>query len=238
MATPHNRAEKGDFAKVVLMPGDPLRAKFISDHYLADARLVTDVRGMLGYTGFYQGVRVSVMGSGMGQPSLSIYAYELFTAYDVDVIVRVGSAGAYDARLPIRSVVNVAEAYSESSLARVAYGFPEDIMAATPAVHEGLAKAARALHKTVTSCRIHSADAFYRPVDNARVVVGEGKDCLAVEMESFALFAAARATGKSAGCLLTISDSFVSNEVTTPAEREKTFTDMMEIALTYAHDHA
>ena len=234
MATPHNSANKGDFAKVVLMPGDPLRAKFIAETYLKDVKMVTSVRNMYGFTGTYKGVPVSVMGSGMGQPSLSIYAYELYTFYDVDTIIRIGSAGAYVKELPVRSVVDVKEAYSESSLAKVAYGFTEDVMAATPEVYQGLEDTAKEIGKKVVGCRIHSADAFYRPVDSALEVVGHGKNCWAVEMESFALFAAARQTGKKAGCLLTISDSFVSDEITSAEERQKTFTDMMEIALEYA----
>ena len=177
MATPHISAEKGDFAKTVLMPGDPLRAKFIADTFLKDVRQVTGVRGMLGFTGTYEGRPISVMGSGMGMPSIGIYSYELFKFYDVDNIIRIGSAGSYTADAKLFDTVLAAGAVSESNYARVQSG------------------------------------------------------CLCVEMESFALFANAEVLGKNAACLLTISDSFVSPEITTAEQRQKSFTDMMKIAL-------
>ena len=126
MSTPHNRAENGDFAKTVLMPGDPLRAKFIAETFLEDPRLVTDVRGMYGYTGTYQGRPISVMGSGMGMPSIGIYSYELFKFYDVDNIIRIGSAGSYTEKAKLFDVVLSTGAVSESNYARVQSGFEGD----------------------------------------------------------------------------------------------------------------
>ena len=127
MSTPHNRAEKGDFAKTVLMPGDPLRAKFIAETYLEDVRLVTDVRGMLGYTGSYQGRPISVMGSGMGMPSIGIYSYELYSQYGVENIIRIGSAGSYTDKAKLFDVVLATGAYSESNYAVTQSGDTDDI---------------------------------------------------------------------------------------------------------------
>ena len=234
MSTPHNSAEKGQIAKTVLMPGDPLRAKFIAETYLENAVEFNRVRGMLGFTGTHRGKPVSVMGSGMGMPSIGIYSYELFTEFDVEYIVRIGSAGAYSDTLNLFDVLLVTEAYSESTFARTQNGFEESRLAADGTLCGMLRKsAARQGLPLVEGC-VHSCDVFYHkenPDDPYWKKVMREQSCLAVEMESFALFHNAKETGKKAACLLTISDLLWGGHVTTTAEREKGFTRMMEIAL-------
>ncbi len=231
MSTPHNGAEKGQIAKTVLMPGDPLRAKFIAETFLENAELVTSVRNVLGYTGTYKGKPVSVMASGMGMPSIGIYSYELFKFYDVDAIIRIGSAGAYTADLKLYDVVLASAAYSESSFARVQNGETADTLYPSEDLNDRLRAAAKALDIPLHEGVIHSSDVFYHEGTDYLSVVRDEKHCVAVEMESFALFHNARVLGKKAACLLTISDSFVTPEITTAEERQKSFTNMMKIAL-------
>ena len=215
MSTPHNRANPGDFAKTVLMPGDPLRAKFIAETFLENPRLVTDVRGMLGYTGTYQGHPVSVMGSGMGMPSIGIYSYELYSQYGVENIIRIGSAGSYTEKAKS--------------------GDTDDIQKPSEELNNALRASAKKQGIPLIEGTIHSSDVFYREDSGARPtyweVLRDEKGCLAVEMESFALFHNAKVLGKHAACILTISDSFVSPEITTAEERQTSFTAMMKVAL-------
>lgn len=234
MATPHISAAPGAFAPTVLMPGDPLRAKFVADTFLDSPVQINQVRGMLGYTGSYRGKPVSVMGSGMGMPSIGIYSYELFTQYGVENIIRIGSAGAYSDKLQIYDIMLATAAYSESSFAKVQSGFEGDIILPEDKLCQRLRDSAKAQGKSLAEGTVHSSDVFYQQPKEGRPywqVLCEEKGCLAVEMESFALFHNARVTGKGAACLLTISDSFVSQQVTTAEEREQTFTGMMEVAL-------
>ena len=235
MSTPHNRAENGDFAKTVLMPGDPLRAKFIAETFLESPRLVTDVRGMLGYTGTYQGRPVSVMGSGMGMPSIGIYSYELYTQYGVESIIRIGSAGSYTEKARLFDVVLATGAYSESSYAATQSGDSSDIQRPSEALNAALRRSAGAQGIPLIEGIIHSSDVFYRQPSDQKPTYWERlrdeKGCLAVEMESFALFHNAKVLGKHAACLLTISDSFVSPEATTAEQRQTSFTAMMKVAL-------
>ena len=235
MSTPHNRAEKGDFAKTVLMPGDPLRAKFIAETFLENPRLVNDVRGMLGYTGTYQGRPISVMGSGMGMPSIGIYSYELYTEYGVENIIRIGSAGSYTEKAKLFDVVLAAGAYSESSYALTQSGDTEEIQKPSAELNAALKASAAAQGIPVIEGNIHSCDVFYREPNDEKPVYWERlrdeKGCVAVEMESFALFHNAKVLGKRAACLLTISDSFITPEITTAEQRQTSFTEMMKIAL-------
>ena len=235
MSTPHNRAENGDFAKTVLMPGDPLRAQFIAETFLESPRLVTDVRGMLGYTGTYQGRPVSVMGSGMGMPSIGIYSYELYTQYGVESIIRIGSAGSYTEKARLFDVVLATGAYSESSYAATQSGDSSDIQRPSEALNAALRRSAGAQGIPLIEGVIHSSDVFYRQPSDQKPTYWERlrdeKGCLAVEMESFALFHNAKVLGKHAACLLTISDSFVSPEATTAEQRQTSFTAMMKVAL-------
>lgn len=231
MATPHINAKKGDIAKVVLMPGDPLRAKFIADTFLEDVVQFNDVRNMFGYTGTYKGKKISVMGSGMGMPSIGIYSYELYTEYDVEAIIRIGSAGSYSEKANVYDVVLANSVYSESSFAKVAFNYDEDVLKPSLELNNLLKEKASALGYPVIEGRIHSSDVFYRDSGKTWENIRDEHDVLCVEMESFALFANANKLDKKAACILTISDSFVTQEVTSAEERQVSFTKMMEIAL-------
>ena len=231
MSTPHNNANYGDIAKTVLMPGDPLRAKFIAETFLENPVLFNTVRNMFGYTGTYKGKKVSVMGSGMGMPSIGIYSYELYNEYGVENIIRIGSAGGYTKEAKIYDVILANKAYSESSYAKTQCGYESDTLYPDAELNDKLKKAAKELNIPLQEGGIHSSDVFYRQggSDYMKDVVEKG--CVAVEMESFALFSNARVLGKKAACLVTISDSFVTPEITTAEERQTSFTNMMKIAL-------
>lgn len=231
MATPHISADVHDIAPIVLMPGDPLRAKFIAETYLKDLKLVNTVRNMCAYTGTYKGKRITVMGSGMGMPSIGIYSYELYTKYDVKQIIRIGSCGAYDPSLKLFDVILAKDAYSESSYAKTMGVSNRKILKAHTSLNNKILKAASKLNKKVIVGRIHSSDVFYRLAHEAYKDIFNTYQTIAVEMESFALFANAKALNKKAACLLTVSDSLVTHAETTALERERAFTNMMEIAL-------
>ncbi|MCF0191967.1 MAG: purine-nucleoside phosphorylase [Prevotella sp.] len=230
MATPHNEAQVGDIAKTVLMPGDPLRAQFIAQTFLENPKLVNNVRGIQGYTGTWKGKPVTVMASGMGMPSIGIYSYELYKEYGVENIIRVGSAGSYVKNLHIYDVVLATGAYSQSTYAKTQSGYEKDITYPSVALNDKIAAAAEALGITLQQGLVHSTDAFYCESDDYLEDM-QNRGCVAVEMEAFALFANARVCGKNAACLLTISDSFVEEAITTPEERQKNFQEMMKIAL-------
>ena len=226
--TPHNGAEKGDFAPTVLMPGDPLRAKFIAQTFLSDARLVTSVRGILGYTGSFAGKPVSVMASGMGCPSMGIYAHELFSFYDVENIIRIGSAGAISADVPVRSLVI---GMSASTNSRFGEKFSLPGLIAPTASWKLLSEAVRQSEVQGVPYKVGSlfcSDTFY---DDRDTKEWAKMGCLAVEMESAALYLTAAACRKNALAICTISDSLVTGEALSAKERETSFTDMMEVAL-------
>ena len=212
MATPHISAEKGDFAKTVLMPGDPLRAKFIAETFLTDAVEVNHTRGILGYTGLYKGKRVSVMASGMGCPSIGIYSHELFNFYDVENIIRIGS--------------NTTSSYAEQ------YHMPGTL--APTADYTLLSTAvdcAKARKIEMHVGNLLCSDAFYNEGGMEETVSWAKMGTLAVEMESTALYLEAARAGKRALTIVTISDHLITGEATTAEERQNTFTQMMEIAL-------
>lgn len=231
MSTPHNEAKVGDIAKTVLMPGDPLRAKFIADNYLTDVKCFNTVRNMFGYTGYYKGKRVSVMGSGMGMPSIGIYSYELFDQYGVDRIIRIGSAGSYTEKCKVFDIVIAQGACTNSNWAS-----QYNLSGVYSAIgsYNVLEEAVDACKKK--GCRYHvgnilSSDIFYNDQKEAWQKWAK-MGCLCVEMESYALYSNAAYLGKEALCILTISDSFITHEVTTAEQRQKSFTNMMEVALT------
>ena len=230
MSTPHNMANIGDIAKVVLMPGDPLRAKYIAETYLDDVVQFNNVRNMFGYTGTYKGKKISVMGSGMGMPSIGIYSFELFSQYGVEAIIRIGSAGSYKEDYEIYDVVLASGAYSESNYARVLTGNESNVTYPNSELNELIANTASELDLELKEGVIHSSDIFYH-IDEAYKKGIEDNNCVAVEMESFALFENARALNKKAACLLTISDSLVTHEETTAEERQTSFNKMITIAL-------
>lgn len=232
MSTPHNSAEKSAIAKTVLMPGDPLRAKYIAENFIENATQFNTVRNMFGYTGTYKGVPVSVMGSGMGMPSIGIYSYELFKFYDVENIIRIGSAGAYTDKLKLYDVVLANKCWSESTFALAQNGDKSDFQLPSEKINSTILSVSEKIGKTVIPTCIHSSDVFYHE-DNVPGIdfFFNEKGCSCVEMESFALFSNAKILGKNAACLLTISDSLVTHEVTSAEERQNAFTNMMEIAL-------
>lgn len=231
--TPHIAArETAEIAKLVLMPGDPLRAKMIADTYLEDVKQFNTVRNMFGYTGLYKGRPISVMGSGMGMPSIGIYSYELFKFYGVEAIVRIGSCGAYDPNLKLYDVLLAISAYSESSYARTQSGDYDDVYTyPSTTLNQQIEAHAQRLNIPLTKGVIHSSDVFYRENFEDYKTIHREHHAIAVEMEAFALFHNARVTGKQAACLLTVSDSLVTKEATTAEERQNAFTKMMEIAL-------
>lgn len=232
MATPHIEVnDKNLFAKTVLMPGDPLRAEYIAKTYLTDVVKINNVRNMFAFTGYYKGKKITVMGSGMGMPSIGIYSYELFNVYGVENIIRIGSCGSYSKDVNVYDVIIVKDAYSESSYAKVAYGYEENVQKGSDELFAKLNESAKKLGYLVINERIHSSDVFYRAHGNVFTDVRDAYGCVAVEMESFALFANARYLNKKAACVLTVSDSLVTNEVTTSEERQNSFNRMMEIAL-------
>ena len=229
MPTPHNNAVKGDFAKTVLMPGDPLRAKFIAETFLTDPKLVNNVRGVQGYTGTYKGVPVSVMASGMGMPSIGIYSYELYTQYDVANIIRVGSAGAMRADLELGSVVAGQGACTNSSFADqyelgVHYAPIADFDLLMAAV-----ESARELGVKMPVGNLYSSDTFYDAAGRNDRMKKMG--VMALEMEAAALYMNAARYGKRALCICTISDHILTGEDTTSEQRQNSFTTMMKVAL-------
>ncbi len=232
MSTPHIEAKDGVIAKTVLMPGDPLRAKYIAETFLENVVKFNNVRNMFGYSGTYKGKKISVMGSGMGMPSIGIYSYELYEFYGVENIVRIGSCGAYSDKLKLYDVLLAESSWSESSYANVQAGTDNiDMTYPSPELNEKLEKIAKDLKIPLTICPIHSGDVFYRQNFKEYENIRDEHGCLAVEMESFALFHNAKVTGKNAACLLTVSDSLVTMEATTAEERQYAFTKMMDIAL-------
>lgn len=228
----HINANKSDIAKIVLMPGDPLRAKFIAETYLKDYKLVNNVRGMLAYSGYYNNHYISVMGSGMGMPSIGIYSYELYKEYDVDVIIRVGSAGSYHKDINLYDVIIVDDAYSESSYAKICNNYSSNLISSDSSLTSHIVNTAKDNNIDIIQGTVHSSDVFYNL--NFDITHYQKKNCLCVEMESFALFFNAKILNKKASCILTISDSLISKELTTSLQREKSFTKMIELALNSA----
>jgi len=230
--TPHITAKEGDFARTVLMPGDPLRSKFIAETFLTDAKLVNNVRGVQGYTGWYNGKRVSVMASGMGMPSIGIYSYELYNYYGVENIIRIGSAGMISQSLKVRDIVAGVSAYTNSSFGRQ-FGFDGNL--APCASYELLSQAMEAgkrLGQVPVPGAVYSSDTFY----DESLPLGKLQKLgvLCVEMEAAALYLNAARAGKNALALLTISDNPFTGEGLSAEDRQLTFTKMMEIALEIA----
>lgn len=228
--TPHIEAKLGDFSKTVLMPGDPLRAKFIAENFLTNATLVNNIRGIQGYTGTYNGVPLSVMASGMGMPSIGIYSYELFNFYEVENIIRIGSAGALSPDLDLYDIVIGMGACTNSSFVQQ-YSLPGTFAPiASYKLLSEFTDTCRELNIVPHVGNILSSDVFYSADEdcNAR---WRSMGVLAVEMEAAALYMNAINAGKNALAVCTISDCPFKGKETTPQEREKSFTQMMEAAL-------
>ena len=229
MLTPHNSAVKGDFAKTVLMPGDPLRAKFIAETFLDKPRLVNNVRGVQGYTGTYKGVPVSVMASGMGMPSIGIYSYELFTQYDVDNIIRVGSAGAIQRELKLGSIVAGMGACTNSNYA-AQYGLGGTFAPiADFALLSAAVQSAKELGLEMPVGNLYSSDTFYDA--SASSLKWAEMGVLAIEMEAAALYCNAAYTKKRGLSICSISDNIVTGEELSPEQRQTGFANMMKLAL-------
>ena len=231
--TPHIGAKAGEIAKTVLMPGDPLRAKFIAENFLEDVVQFNSVRNMFGYTGTYKGKRISVMGGGMGMPSMGIYSYELFNFYDVDNIIRIGTAGSMNENVKVRDVVIALGASTNSNYA-AQYCLPGTF--APIASYELVSSAVNAAkEKNINTVvgNILSSDTFYC-ADKTATEKWMSMGILAVEMEAAALYMNAAQAKKNALCLLTISDSLVTGESLSAEDRQVSFTDMMAIALEIA----
>ncbi len=233
MSTPHNGAEKGDIAKTVLMPGDPLRAKYIADTYLKDVKCFNTVRNMFGYTGTYEGKEVSVMGSGMGMPSIGIYSFELYHFYDVDQIIRIGSAGGISDKVKVRDLVIGMGASTNSNFASQ-YKLPGTF---APIADFGLLRKAVEIAEEknipVAVGNILSSDTFYTDDETANDQ-WKKLQVLCVEMEAAALYMNAARAGKKALCMLTISDHLYTGEALSAEERQTSFHEMMEVALKLA----
>ena len=229
MPTPHNSAVKGDFAKTVLMPGDPLRAKFIAETFLDKPRLVNNVRGVQGYTGTYKGVPVSVMASGMGMPSIGIYSYELFTQYDVDNIIRVGSAGAIQRELKLGSIVAGMGACTNSNYA-AQYGLGGTFAPiADFALLSAAVQSAKELGIEMPVGNLYSSDTFYDA--SASSLKWAEMGVLAIEMEAAALYCNAAYTKKRGLSICSVSDNIVTGEELSPEQRQTGFANMIKLAL-------
>lgn len=234
ITTPHINAEADAFGKTVLMPGDPLRSKFIAENYLENAQLVNNVRGIQGYTGTYQGVKVSVMASGMGMPTIGIYSYELYNFFGVENIMRVGSTGALQEKIKVRDIIFGMGACTNSNYAsqyELSGTFAP--IASYPLMKEAIAQADR-LNANYHVGNILSSDSFY--TDNGKTANDAWRKMgvLCVEMEAAALYMNAARAGKNALAILTVSDHIITGEETTAEERQNSFTQMMEIALNTA----
>lgn len=235
--TPHINAKKNEIAKTVLMPGDPLRAKFIAENYLSDYKLVNEIRGMLAYTGKYKGIDVTVMGHGMGNPSVGIYSYELYKFYDVQNIIRIGSCGAYKKEIKLKEIILADQAFSKTSYA---YEIGLDVKNETLACSNHLLKKAQEvaqnLNLEVRTGLVVSSEAFYGSGQYVDIlnekIANEG--LLAAEMEAFALYANANLLNKNALCILSVSDSIVNHEDLSADERRTSFKKMMELSLNLA----
>lgn len=230
MATAHIEADQTQIAPIVIMPGDPLRAKMIAETYLTDCEQVNQVRNMFGYTGNYKGEKITVMASGMGMPSIGIYSYELYQFYGVEKIIRVGTAGSYIKDLNIFDVLLVEESFTDSSYGFVQNGDSTTTLNGSQLINQAIQKKAEELQIPLTMGTVYCSDVFYKEQDNFQELY-QKHGCVSCEMESFALFHNAKVLGKEAACVLTISNSFITNEETTSEQRQNAFSDMIELVL-------
>lgn len=231
--TPHIESKKEDIAPIVLMPGDPLRAKFIAETYLKDYKLVNTVRNVFAYTGYYKDKRVTVFASGMGIPSIGIYAYELYKFYDVEKIIRIGSCGSNDPKVNILDVILVSESYSESTFAHLFNGEESHVIKASKQLTNHIEKVAKEKGTKLHIGTIMTSDGFdyYIDIESALKRIPKELKVLGAEMESFGLFHLANSLGKEAACLLTVVDSRFDERVISSEDRQKSLTDMIELAL-------
>lgn len=230
MPTVHIESKRDEIANIVLMPGDPNRSEYIAKKFLKDYKLVNSVRGMKAYTGYYKDKLITVFPSGMGNPSMGIYSYELYKDYGVDCIVRIGSCGGYSERLKLKDVILVSGSYSESNYAYQMNGYKDKLIESDNTVNNIIESTAKTLDKRIVKGNIYCCDAFYEMEYDYKDRVKK-LDVLGIEMESFALFSNAKKFNKKAACLLTVSDLFFSDEKLSSLEREKELNDMIVLAL-------
>lgn len=229
--TAHNKAKKGEIAKIVLMPGDPLRAKWIAETFLTDVKLVNDIRGMYAFTGKYNNKELTVMGHGMGIPSIGIYSYELFNFYDVDIIIRVGSAGSYSKDVNVGDLILAKDCYSDSTYADIIGIKPVNKkLPATNELNQLILETAKQENIPLVYSTVHSSDVFYGNTKSVEELRKE-TDSVVVEMESLGLFANAIKLNKKATTLLTCSDSLVTHEAMSAEDRQNKFINMIKLAL-------
>lgn len=233
MATPHIQAEKKDIASIVLMPGDPLRAKHIVENYFDDYEPINAVRNMYGYTGHYKGKRMTVFASGMGMPSIGIYAYELYNYYDVETIVRIGSCGAFKEDIKILDVILADSAYTESTFAKMFSYYEEKEVESSKELNDLITKKAQEKNMKLHKGRIITSDIFEVYIDHEIFFshYPDNIDYLGVEMEAYALFFLAKLLDKKAACLLTVVDSHHDKTEVTPEQRQTSLNQMIELAL-------
>ena len=234
MSTPHNEANKGDFAKTVIMPGDPLRAKYIAENFLDDYKLVNQVRGMLAYTGTYKGKEISVMAHGMGMPSVGIYSYELFKFYDVENIIRIGSCGGYKPELKLFDIVLSENVFSESNYALTLNNDDCHIVSSSKELNSIIENTAKETNTNIISGNTVSTDCFdvyMTDVNKFLERLPENFNPVSVEMEAFALFYLAKYFNKKASCLLTVVDSYYKQQEISSEEREKSLNSMIKLGL-------
>lgn len=232
--TVHNEAKKGEIAKTVLMPGDPMRAKYIAENFLEDAKLVNKVRGMYAFTGKYKGVEVTVMGSGMGLPSMGIYCYELYKFYDVEHIIRIGSCGANQEDIEILDVILAENSYTESNFAKAMTAEECHMIGTSGKINEVIKETAKEMNQPVRVGNMCATEYFgpYSDISPEKTQSLPAElNILGIEMESFALFYTANHLGKHAACLATVSDSAYRKRELTPEEREKSMNGMITLAL-------
>ena len=229
--TPHNNAKEGEIAKTVIMPGDSLRAKYIAETYLENAKLCSSVRNIYAYTGTYKGKEISVMASGMGMPSMGIYSYELFKFYNVENIIRIGTCGSYAKDVNILDLILVEKSYSKSVYAKILDGISDEILPSSIEINNIINEEAISKNISLHKGNILCSDVFYAKSKDYEKP--EKYNCLGVEMESFALFANAKALNKNAACILTVSDVVGGNakKELTPEERQNSLIPMIELAL-------
>jgi purine-nucleoside phosphorylase len=226
----HISAKEGEIAPIVLLPGDPLRAKYIADNMMDNVKLVSSTRNIYFFTGMYNDTALTIGASGMGCPSIGIYSYELYTQYNVECIMRIGTCGAYASSLHLYDIVNVEVAYSESTYAKAAFDFDEDHFSHQGKAYDIINDTAKALNIPVLTGAIHSGDAFYRSVHGLPEIATKN-NLLAAEMESFALFANAKLLKKTAATLLTVSDIIPTKQIISADQRERSLDTMAKLAL-------
>ena len=232
--TPHISSKKDDIAKLVLCPGDPLRAKYIAENFLENARLVNSVRNMLAYTGTYKGKEITVFASGMGMPSMGIYCYELYKFYDVDTIIRIGSCGAYDESLNLFDTILVENSYTEGNFAKALNNTDCHVVGASKSINSILKDTSKELNINCIPANVLCSECFDYYVEDINVLLNrlpKDLNLTAAEMESFALFYTAKYLNRKAACLLTVVDSHYKKQQISAEDREKSLNDMILLGL-------